>query len=642
MFNKTIHSLKSTNRKKMENNSFKVFLTDYVCSLLERSRAEKNTTKIGFDWLIYQLALAHKWTPIRLPFFRQAGDTALKTKTEAEFGVDLSFLLPSQKELYIFVLKDETLTYKNWIKHNFDSDIRRVSAPDLSLQGLESVDSVKIILAYNKDEDQNGIKSYKDLIVTLPRKINDNITLSFERWNLTRIVEEIELHLLSPELLPQHLSEQFRYICSQVKDFNYGTEKWELQLISNWRNFLNVALQGPIDERKLRLIPVALMILTHYRKESPDSYAGWIDMIEWAMLALWSCCQELSDTAKDKKFKEIIIKTWLRFYVFELEKYFLEIEPVLTTEHGFSTGKEGSGISAINDSYLAYWHLGRLGILTIAPQEFIIGEASENEEFISKIVNRSADWIVRLLRNNPAALRPLVDLNHIELFLIWLILGQAGRKKDISEWLSELESRLLIRRAQKNISVPFIESRSRMDLVVEHVVKSRRPQEYTDTSSYLLLMILELCFSLSDDARDQLVTRYYNRIIKGVGDDGKPIAENQINLIGWVPPNDWSERILKGSVWNGIAITTGNLESITEEKKLLQKNIIDFISEVRQKYPSKIRSDIPKSLFILACIKHRSPLPPEFWRETIFPIKEEIGDAPKKAEKSGEPVGVKG
>lgn len=602
----------------MSDSSFETFLTDYVCSLLERTRAEKKSIKVGFDWLIYQIALSNEWIPVRLPFFRQPGDTIPKTKTEAEFGIDLSFLMSSKQKLYIFVLKDEILNNQNWTRHDFDRDIRMAVSPDLELQGLELVNSVKVILAYNKDEDQNGIKAYDNLIASLPKKIGDNVSLTFERWNLTRIVEEVKSHLISPELLPQHLSGQFRYICAQVGDFDYGTEEWEHQLIPNWRNFLNIALQDPIDERKLRLMPVALVILNHYRKDVPNSYSGWIDLIEWAMLSLWQCYQDLPDKDKDKDMKMIIIKIWLQFYIFELEKYFLAIEPIFTTEHGFSTGRGGIVVSAINDAYLAYWHIGRLGILTLAPQEFITHETLEHEEFVQKLVNRSAAWLVECLHKNPAALRPLVDLNHIELFLIWLILWQSGRQRDIVEWLTELESRLLIRRVQKNIPVPFIESRSRMDLVAEYVATNRRPQEYTDSSSYLLLMILELCFSLDGTVRDQLINKYYNRIIMGIGDDGKSIAENQIDLIGWVPPEDWSKRILKKSVLGGIAITTGNFESITKEKKPLSENITDFVYEVRNKYPREIQSDIPKSVYILACIKYCSPLPPEFWRGTIF------------------------
>lgn len=608
----------------MENNSFKVFLTDYICSLLERTRVERGTIKLGFDWLIYQIGLTSNWQPVRLPFFRQAGDATPKTKTEAEFGVDLSFLLPSKRELYIFVLKDEILNNRNWTRHDFDRDIRMAAAPELKSQGLESVNSIKVILAYNKDENQNGIELYNRLTASLGTKIGNNVSLSFERWNLTKIVEEVESHLMSPELLPQHLSSQFRYICSQVKDFDYGSEQWEHQLIPNWCSFLNIALQEPIDERKLRLIPVALMVLNHYRKGTPNSYPGWIDLVEWAMLSIWSCYQRLSDNNRNKKLKRIIVGIWLQFYITELERYFIEIMPVLTTEHGFHGSARGFfGLSAINDSYLAYWHIGRLGILTLTPQEFVTQEKSNQKEIISNLVNRSADWLVRCLHVNPAAMRPLIDLNHIEMFLTWLMLWQAGRQKDIFEWLSELESRLLVRRGE-NINIPFIESRNRMDLVAKYAATSKRPSEFTDTSSYLLLMVLEICFSLDNNKRDKLIDRYYQRIIKGIGDDGKSFTENQIDLMGWVPPKDWSERILKERVLDGITITTNNFESTSQDVKPLSERIREAVSETRKKYPREMPSNIPKAVLILACIKHRSPLPPEFWRGMIFQIKSEL------------------
>ena len=603
----------------MNNGSFTLFLSNYISSLLERTRIEKNAIKLGFDWLIYQLALVKNWQPIRLPFFRKPEGNIAKPKTEAEFGVDLSFLLPTKKELYIFVLKDEALTNRNWTKHNFDRDIRMAAAPDLTLQGLKSVNSVKVVLAYNKDEDHNGIELFNRLTSSLGTKIKNNISLSFERWNLSKLVEEVKAHLISPLLLPQHLFALFEYICSQVKHFNYGSIEWENQLIPNWRNFLKLALQDPLDERKLRLIPVILMILYHHRKSIPNSYPGWIDLTEWAMLSIWSCYQRLSNSNRNKKLKKIIVEIWLQLYIAELEHYFSQIRPVLRTEHGFHSSIRGIGVSAINDAYLAYWHLGRLGILTIAPQEFITQKKAKHKEFISNLINRSADWLVSCLRVNPAALRPLIDLNHIELFLTWLILWQAGRQKDIYEWLKKLELYLLIRRIGK-IHIPFIESRNRMDLVAQYASTSRRPPEYTDASSYLLLMILEICFSLDEDKRDELIERYYQRVIKGIGDDGKPFTKKQIDLMGWVPPKDWSKRILKESVLDGIAITTNNFQY--QDKKPLSQKIADFILEVRKKYPWQMPTDIPLSVFILACLKHRSPLPPEFWRTLIFPTHE--------------------
>jgi hypothetical protein len=599
----------------MNNPSLNIFLVNYINSLGERTRKDKKTINIGFDWIIYNLALAKSWTPVRLPFFRQVNVQAAKTKTEAEFGIDMSFLTHQKDELLIFVLKDEILNNKNWNKSNFDSDLRMAASPDLSSKELSKVKSIKVILAYNKDEDQTGIKLFNNLTSSFDKKISKKRTRDFERWNLTKITDEVKTHLISPDLLPQHVSSQFNYICSQVADFDYGSEEWENQLVPNWKSFIRIALQGPVDERKLRLISVALLILYHYKKESPNSYPGWIDLIEWAMLSLWECHKNL----KTKKLKKIVVDIWLLLYINELEKYFLEVSNAFTTEHGIHCNQSNIGLVPVNDAYIAYWHIGRLGILTIAPHDFIGKKNKEGKKLILDLLDRSVDLISKCLRLNPSSMRPLIDLHHIELFLIWLIYWQSGRNDEIYKWLSALESRLLVRRIG-NANIPFIEGNNRMDLVAEYAATSDRPPEYNDDSSYLLLMILELCFSLENKERDELLDRYYQRIVKGIGDDGEVVSEKvkDLDLIGWIPPDNWGQRILHESVTDGIAITTHNFDTSLKEANALSKKIKDFVDQSREKFPSIIPLDIPHAVLILACIKHKSPLPSEFWRGSIF------------------------
>jgi hypothetical protein len=40
----------------------------------------------------------------------------------------------------------------------------------------------------------------------------------------------------------------------------------------------------------------------------------------------------------------------------------------------------------------------------------------------------------------------------------------------------------------------------------------------------------------------------------------------------------------------------------------------------------KFPEGLPLSVIILACLKHRSPLPPEFWRLSIFGKIEPLGN----------------
>jgi hypothetical protein len=435
------------------------FFCGYLMSLLERTRQEKGSLKIGFDWVMFNLAIARDWTPVRLPFIRQSEGRTPTTKPEAEFGIDMSFLLPSKETLVILVLKDEALTYANWTAHNFDSDIRMAAFPDLSRPEFRQVKLVQIILAYNKDEGETGVQAYTNLTIGLGSEMGNNIIREFHRWNLTKITELVEEHLMTPDLLPQNLSGLLHYLCSQIADFEYESSEWADQLAPNWKHFLEVALSDPLDERKLRLVPVALFILHRFKKNSRSAEAGWISLIETAMLLFW----KKSTAVQKLHLKRLIQTLWVSLYLEQLEQYLIRNQAIFTVEHGFQhLSAPTFALSAIGDANVAFWHIGRLGILTLGSLELLDPSAKDGQEARSKIANQSANLLVECLKKNPAANRPLIDLHHIELFLIWYMLWTCGRIDECYLWLSELEGRLLVRRTGL-AQLPFIESRNRID-----------------------------------------------------------------------------------------------------------------------------------------------------------------------------------
>jgi len=238
------------------------------------------------------------------------------------------------------------------------------------------------------------------------------------------------------------------------------------------------------------------------------------------------------------------------------------------------------------------------------------------------LISLNYSRIYNLLKNNPAALRPLIDLHHIELYLIWLIIYQSDRDDTLFSWLSELEFRLVVRRLGFN-KIPFIEGRNRLDLVAEYSATGEKPDEFVDSSSYMLMMILELTFCLPDDERDLLLNSYHKHIIMGIGDDDKPLSNPplEINLQSWVPPEDWSKRVFLETVTDGLNISSTNFHSEKESDNQLSlaQRIIKSIEKCEKSYPDKNEIKAPQSAYILACIKNKSPLPPIFWRRTIFP-----------------------
>ncbi len=594
----------------------KSFLTYYVRSLAERTRAEKKGTKYGFDWIIYNLALAADLSPYRLPFFRAGADQISKTKTEAEFGVDLSFISRDGKALTIFVLKDEPLTNATWTEKGFDGDIRRAAAPDLTPDEFSQVERVAVVLAYNKDEDQNGIQLYENLTKSLGTRIADSVQLSFERWNLTVLTEKVREKLLTPTLLPQQFFSLFSYLCSQFADFRHGSDEWSKQLVPNWRRFLDDLLNEQSDERAIRLVPVSLLVLRQYGASNQSSETGWLDLIEWAMLAAWRVYRSTNKPLV----REAVFEMWISFYLVEVERYYVAHNEALATEHSLEVVRTGSYVDAISAAVVAFWHIARLGLLGLTFVEFLPKHTDEEKARRTQALQRVANWLVALINANPAAHRPLVDLHHVELFLIWRTLWQVGRREDIANWLDHLESNLFVRRAGA-VPIPFIEGRNSLELVFEHVATGQRPPEFCDQSSFLLLFLLELSFCLDPSTRDDLVKRYYQQLVLARTGDGEQMPKAQpLDLLGWIPPEDWAEKVLTKSLADeGESQTVETLgEQAVIDGSEIAAHLAEFVRQSRAVQQPKFPTDLPIAVVILACLKLRSPIPPELWRISVF------------------------
>ena len=591
------------------------FLTYYIQSLAERTRVEKTGTKIGFDWIIYNLALADDLTPYRLPFFRGGPNETSKTKTEPEAGIDCSFISPDRKTLTIFVLKDEALCNAKWIANDFDRDLRMAAHADLTPVEFKDIHEVRIVLAYNKDEDQQGIRHFDSQARALGTKIGDNVKLSFERWNLTTLTEKVSAQLLTPSLLPQKFFSLFNYICSQFGDFTHGSDKWTEQLIPNWRRFLHDLLNENADERSVRLIPVALIILREHGGDNLSVETGWIDLAEWAMLSAW----EVHQSTENKSVKKAIIQMWFNFYMTELERYYQNHNAELAVEHGLATHRGGNYLDAIITAVISHWHIARLGILGSMYSEWPI--LNENEKKVkTEAVRRITNWLVSLLNANPGANRPLLDINHIELFLIWRMFWLLQRTNDIYGWLISLRSCLLVRRAG-TIPIPFIEGRNSLDLVFEYVATGQKPPEFCDQSSLLVLFLLELCFSLPPTQRNELVTFFYRELALGQDSFGEQMKDcKPLDLMGWGPPQDWGRKVLvKTLADEGESQTIEMLDLRSGiDGAGISAHIESFVRQSRAARKFEFPEGLPVSVVILACLKYRSPLPPEIWRLSIF------------------------
>lgn len=582
-------------------NNRELYITNYLLSLSERSfRTNKGDYQIGFDWVIYQYGLSKKWQPIRYPFHIERKGQFITHKTEAEFGIDFSFYDKKSRSVIVFLLKADKLTYNNWIKKNFDSDLRLAINPALTNIeiDLEKIEKYKIITAYNKNDDKKGIECYENFIKSAPKKIYDKIDLEFGRWNIDRLVQEVIENLLSADILPNNLSGLFSYISLQVSDFEYGTKEWENQLIPNWKNFLNQIFTKSIDERKLNLVPFSLIILKNELRNCPSSIIGWYDLIEYAVLKLWDLFPSLN-----KKLQKIVVLIWRDFYINELVLYFETYSELLQTPYGINSKTPFMSLNAISTSYTTYWHLGRLGILYLN-MLYIPDEKQKNQ-----VLEYFSNYLEKIIENNPLCYYPLLDINHIELYLIFIIYLLSYKKEKLYNFFIELGNFLYVRKMQKT-RIPFIESRNRLDLVAEYVATNEKPIEWSSRSSYLLTMLLEMFTVFDKEKADELIKYYFDEIIYANENN-----REKIDLVSWYPDKTWQDNIFKKQSVNGTGVSTSNFSDFDNLNKGNKQNIIkSFIKEMRKRDINIQDLNRPTAAYILACIKYHSPLPPEFWR----------------------------
>lgn len=592
------------------------FLTGYIRSLSEETRSEAKGPRHGFDHIIYEIALADELVPIRLSFLRQGEGELSSPKKEPEHGVDAAFVSRDGKTLTIFVLKDEVLNYRNWTQEKFDFDLRRARDQDLTVPELLSVTEVLVVLAYNKDETEEGVESFEKFVKASGTKVGDNATLRFERWNLTTITEQVREKVLTPSLLPESFYRRFTYICWQVGDFTHGSPQWLEVLLPDWREFLSAVLTEPVTERSIRLVSVALLILrAHGKRKStgeldPSFETGWIDLLEWACIALWDAARATDNVAVETAVFEI----WLKFYIAELERYYSACVELLASEHSLEIG--GGMLQEGASSYIAYWHMGRLGILAMAWGEFVQSLPDDEAGPIHELLDRTANWIVQLLNANPSCQRPLLDIHHIEIFLVWRALVQRGRWEDALKWFHSLFEKLLYRRLGK-AGCRVIDYGNSWEALFEFLATDEVPYAGFGRSSYLLLMMMEMCLGAPEQKGDALASVMHSQLIHAEnGGEGKLPFKEQVQLMGWIPPSNWRERILSGRVDGGVSLPTHF--SLENDETAFPLALRRFIENSRKDAPEVLLPRMPPSALVLACLKHVSALPSEFWRRPLF------------------------
>jgi hypothetical protein len=513
----------------------KTFVTTYLARLKERTRTEQAGVKWGIDWVVYNLGQALYGKPVRLPFLRQPDPTQLKSKTEAEFGVDLSFLSSDGKTLTVFALKDEPLTNKTWINNGFFEDLSKAITPDLSVAGMEAVTAVQVILAHNSDEEANGVTLFENFVKAANPLIAGRASLTIARWNLSELVDLTLRHLLTPALVPQQFFGQLNYLCYQSANFPHGSDEWEKQLIPAWKRFVDDVLQLERGARGASLLPVALIILRQHALNNPTIETGWIDLIEWSAIALWR--RYLDST--DVELRRQVSLFWIVFYLAELDRFYRAHIGALTTENSIDQLARGSMVGAVATAMTAHWHMARIGLLSFERFQGMKDSTPAEKQARQKALVEVSNWMIGIINANDSCLRPVLDIQHIELVLLMFTLSAADRMDQFAVLLPGIVQRLFLRRVNTRGEIPFLDGYNNLDHVFEQVASGNEETLITTQSSCYVLVLLELACLLGDEFTNEHLGRFHRRLVLGAYDSGTQSQLKPLHLMSWQPPEDW-------------------------------------------------------------------------------------------------------
>lgn len=566
----------------------------------------------GLDWVIYQLALSKGWTAQRLPFLRS--EIGANHKTEAEFGIDLAFLREESKELVIFVLKDEPLKNTTWSSERIKDDLEKAMYPDMSAPEFESVVRVTVVLGYNKDDDKTGVGLFERFSASQPPKIVGGRDLCFERWNLSRISDEVHENLLSPALLPEGVSELLRYVATHFKQCHAGSDSWIKVMLPNWDNLISQVLESEeSDGRKISILSMVAIIIGKSRGHANGSDMGYIELIERLLLQMWA----YAANSRSKAIRSEVSQVWVLIYLSELERFYQKHGPLLKNAHAVSVASRANGLDSVNAGYNAYWHLARIGLFAYG-LENITDQSEEVQEYLQRKHLELADIVERMVYNEPGSLRPLIDANITEVFLIWRLLVRCGRIKVLFDFLDRLVDRLFVRRINK-VGLPFLDGRNNYKIVAE-AAATREMHDVGDQSSFFCMALMEFCLPF-EEAGVELIEKIYRHLVLSQDHEGEKYPDAEpLDLICWAPKEGWEISALRGEMGSSVGISVGALHEPGSEidGKSIVSNLRLYKEEYLKKYPIPKSTGVPAGAMVLACIVHRHAIPPYLWRRFVY------------------------
>ena len=429
--------------------------------------------------------------------------------------------------------------------------------------------------------------------------------IDFVEWNGAYIAGLIGTGLLREHIFPKSFEVNFRKAVALVDE----PDVCEAHFRSLIDQIVTPEIKNFSDRiRRARQILVAAWTIFAWCRDAGNLEASY-RCTSLSLLAIWHLShQHIVGKSKYHRALSDVVDKAISLMLTNSGAYLDEhVLPYCEIEDGLAASVPSHSSADIN--LKLFEALGRLalhGHWLVFQKSLRPSEGESDQEPIAEQLNLCSDRLIKLIKNNPVFYTPLRDDHAIEVNLAALLLLHQGETGFAHDWIEQMTlSSIFSHRSHGYFPCAF---REYSDLV-EHP-KSRENYREDATLGSILYPTLGVWLSIFDDqSAFSALEDFYRNFM--------PHSTWQL----WFPDEATDEHLFLNTDIHGAALpgltlsdgTAGLLKTLEEE--ISASNDFANLSAVRIGiWP----------LVLLACQRHRIPLPPQFWVMNWSPSASEV------------------
>lgn len=560
----------------------RLILSDYLQSLKERDE---------LDYLFPLLLEQMRYKVVK---------TAKSSHGQPEYGKDIIATYREKnghEKLCIFQIKagsdrdlDNTVFYKQDGVRESLLQVKDVDFRDSSVPNLNNFPK-KVILVHNGELKSNFRVTFNGFV----EKEFIALGIEFERWDIFKLPGLFSKYLLNEYLLiDPELSKLFKKSLAFLDVPEYDHRHLKLLVDRILESYPEYSPQ--IIRKLIATFSMISMVVLHYAQEA-ENLEPAKDGLSYLLLKMWGWILEKNAIKK----KNIAITEFIKLHLIHyrmLNLYFSKTISVAREQDGLFSEKVGYyekiGYPLRSLEYVSY-------LIYHCQSHYLLISNIEEKKKVSTYFKETIKTIVS---NNSGCSRPLLDNHSIPIVLILLFFIANEEEDFASQYLLGVMKNIAV---IKSISGRLPDLYNRMDALIEYCATGKRPENYTDESSYLLNILFEFAVILK---KKEFVNEFWEFLTK------------ERHLLTYMPPENIVDH-----------------EYILFQKELVEEGGSDVYSErdVNDQDDQNLcqyerfRKNIPKSksleyktdsygfqhLRLLAHIYFKTPFFPDEWRVFI-------------------------